>query len=201
MNTFVEFSLDDLVTRDLEEPTSSVGRSAFRKKQAKANRLIFESIKDSMMPLLQPLATAKECMDALSRLFDTDAPSLKRTLKKQLHTIKMDKNEIVASFFSRISQLKEQLLVVGALIEEDDFVGAAIDGLPDSWSSFISSVCGRGQSPSFEGFWHDCIEEENRLQRRFGSSRKAGEKDLVMSAKFKKGKKSRVNFIHACIEV
>ena len=58
----------------------------------------------------------------------------------------MDKNEIVASFFSRISQLKEQLLVVGALTEEDDFVGAAIDGLPDSWSSFISSICGRGQS-------------------------------------------------------
>ena len=83
-------------------------------------------------------------MDSLSKLYDTDAPSLKRTLKKQLHTIKMNKNKIVASFFSRISQLKEQLLVVGALTEEDDFVGPAIDGILDSWSSFISSVCGRG---------------------------------------------------------
>ena len=191
MNTFVEFDLDDLVTRDLVEPTASAAKSAFRKKQAKAKRLIFESIKNGMMPLLQPLATAKECVDALSRLFDTDAPSLKRTLKKQLHTIRMDKNEIVASFFSMISQLKEQLLAVGALTEEDDFVGAAIDRLPDSWSSFISSVCVRGQSPSFEGFWHDCIEEEYRLQRRFGSSSKVREKDLVLSAKFKKGRKSR----------
>ena len=144
MNTFVEFDLDDLVTRDLVEPTIGAAKSAFRKKQAKAKRLIFESIKDGMMPLLQPLATAKECMDAFSRLFDTDAPSLKRTLKKQLHTIKMDKNETVASFFSWISQLKEQLLAVFALTKEDDFVGAAINGLPDSWSSFISFVCGRG---------------------------------------------------------
>jgi hypothetical protein len=49
MNTFVEFDLDDLVTRDLEEPTSGAVRSAFRKKQAKAKRLIFESIKDSIV--------------------------------------------------------------------------------------------------------------------------------------------------------
>ena len=46
MNTFVEFNLDDLVTRNLEEPTAVAVRSAFRKKQAKAKRLIFESIKD-----------------------------------------------------------------------------------------------------------------------------------------------------------
>lgn len=106
MNTFVEFDLDDLVTRDFVEPTACVAKSTFKKKQAKAKSLIFESIKDGMMPLLQPLATMKECMDALSRLFDTDAPSLKRTLKKQLHTVKMDKKETVASFFSRISQLR-----------------------------------------------------------------------------------------------
>ena len=141
------------------------------------------------MLLLQSLSTAKECMDALSNLYDTKAPSQKRSLKKQLHTIKMDKNETIASFFSRISQLKEQLLAIGTQIEEDDFVDAAIDGLSDSWTTFISSVCGRGETPTFEGFWHDCPEEENRLQWRFGSSSgKVGEKDLALSAKFKKGK-------------
>ena len=44
MNTFVEFDLDDLVTRNLEEPTAVAARAAYRKKQAKAKRLIFESI-------------------------------------------------------------------------------------------------------------------------------------------------------------
>ena len=68
MNTFVEFDLEDLVTRDLEEPTSSVGKTAFRKKQAKAKRIIYESIKDSMMPLLRPLSTIEECLDELSNL-------------------------------------------------------------------------------------------------------------------------------------
>ena len=107
MDTFVGFELDDLVTRNLEEPTVVAARDAYRKKQAIAKRLIFESIKDNMMPLVQSLPTAKECMDTLSKMSDADAPTLNRSLKKQLFRMKMDKNETVASFFSRIAQLKE----------------------------------------------------------------------------------------------
>ena len=80
------------------------------------------------------------------------------------------------------------------MTEPDDFIGAAIDGLPDSWSPFIASVTRRSkcQTPSFEEFWHECIEEEARLQRRSGPSCKTGgEKDLVLSAKFKKDKRPR----------
>ena len=146
MNTFVEFDLDDLVTRNLEEPTAVTARVAYRKKQAKAKRLIFESIKDSMMPLVQSLPIAKDCMDTLSKLYDVDAPSLKRSLKKELFTMKMENDEIVASFFSRIAQLKEQLTAIATVTEPDDFIGVAIDGLPDSWSSFIGSASGRSKS-------------------------------------------------------
>ena len=146
LNTFVEFDLDDIVTRKREETTAVTTRAAYRKKQANSKRLIFESIKDSKMPLVQSLPTAKECMDTLSKLYDVDAPSLKRSLKKELFTMKMEKNEIVASFFSRITQLKEQLYAIAAMTKLDDFIGAAIDGLPDSWSSFIGSVSGRSKS-------------------------------------------------------
>ena len=82
MNTFVEFDLDDLVTRNLEEPITVVARAAYRKKQAKAKRLILESIKHNMMPLVQSLPIAKECLDTLSNMYDIDAPPLKRSLKK-----------------------------------------------------------------------------------------------------------------------
>ena len=142
LNTFVEFDLDDIITRNLEEPTAVTTRAAYRKKQAKAKRLIFESIKDSMMPLVQSLPTAKECMDTLSKLYDVDAPSLKRSLKKELFTMKMDKNETVASFFSRIAQLKEQLVAIAVVTETDYFIGSAIDWLPGSWSPFIAFVSG-----------------------------------------------------------
>ena len=75
MNTFVEFDLDDLVTRDLEKPTSSAGKSAFRKKQAKAKRIIYKSIKDSMMPLFNPYRLEKSAW----------MHSLTSTIQKPLH--------------------------------------------------------------------------------------------------------------------
>jgi hypothetical protein len=78
----------------------------------------------------------------------------------------MEKNEFVDSFFSQISQLKE-LLSVGTQIEEDDFVYMTIDRLPDSWTTFISFVYGRGEPPSFKRFWHDPLEDERKLQQRF----------------------------------
>ena len=98
MNTFVEFDLDDLVTRNLEEPTTVAVRVAYRKKQAKAKRLIFDSIKDNIMPLVQSLPTAKECLDTLSKLYDVNAPSLKRSLKKELFTMKWTRTKLWLRF-------------------------------------------------------------------------------------------------------
>ena len=55
------------------------------------------------MPIIAPLRTIKECFDALANLDEKKAPTQRRALKKQLRSLKMEKDEAVASFFSRIS--------------------------------------------------------------------------------------------------
>ena len=103
LNILEESDLDDLVTRVVEEPTTAQGRAAFKKKQAKAKRVIFDSVKDNLMVVLAPLRTAKECFDALANLYEKKAPTQRRALKKQLRSLKIEKDETVATFFSRIS--------------------------------------------------------------------------------------------------
>ena len=71
------------------------------------------------------------------------APSQKMTLKHKLKYLKMEKGELVASFCSRIAQIKDQLLVIGVSIDDDDLVQAIFDGLPSSWETFLSSISGR----------------------------------------------------------
>ena len=66
LNILEESDLDDLVTRVVEEPTTAQGRATFKKKQAKAKRVIFDSVKDNLMAVLAPLRTTKECFDALN---------------------------------------------------------------------------------------------------------------------------------------
>ena len=47
LNILEESDLDDLVTRVVEEPTTAQGRATFKRKQAKAKRVIFDSVKNN----------------------------------------------------------------------------------------------------------------------------------------------------------
>jgi hypothetical protein len=98
-----EHDLEQYVTTVVEEPTHNAGRATFRKSQAKAKQIIFDSFKDSIMPAMTSLMIAKDCMDTLVNLYEKWAPSQKRTLKHKLKYLKMEKGESVASFCSSIA--------------------------------------------------------------------------------------------------
>jgi hypothetical protein len=102
-NILQEHDLEQYVTTVVEEPTTNEGRVAFRKSQAKAKRIIFDSVKDSIMSTMTSLMTAKDCMDTLVNLYEKHAPSQKRTLKHKLKFSKMEKGESKTSFCSKIA--------------------------------------------------------------------------------------------------
>ena len=103
MNILQAHDLEQYVTTVMEEPTSNAGRAAFMKSQAKAKRIIFDSVKDNIMPTMTSLMTAKDCMDTLVNLYEKQAPGQKRTLKHKLKYLKMEKVEPVASLCLRIT--------------------------------------------------------------------------------------------------
>ena len=139
-NILKEGDLDELVTRVIKEPTSNTGREAYKKRQAKAKRVIFDSVKDNMMPLIAHLRTTKECFDALANLYEKKAPTQKMTLNKQLRTLKMGKDETISTLFSKISQTRDQHTIIGVAIDDDDLVQKVVDGLLESWETFLSSI-------------------------------------------------------------
>jgi hypothetical protein len=149
-NILQEHDLEQYVTTVVEEPTNNAGRPTFRKIQAKAKQIIFDSVKDNIIPAMTLLITAKDCMDTMVNLYEKQAPSQKRTLKKKLKYLKMEKGESMASFYSRIAQIRDQLLVTGLTVDNDDLVQAIFYGLPSSWETFLSSVSGREIQPTFE---------------------------------------------------
>jgi hypothetical protein len=156
--------LDELVTRVIEEPTSNTGRATYKKRQAKDKSVIFDLVKDNMMPIIGHLRTAKDCFDALANLYEKKAPTQKRILKKQLRILRMGKDETIAAFFSKIVQTRDQLTTIGVVVDDDDLGQTVVDGLPESWGTFLASVNGREAQPNFERLWHDCLEEEGRLK-------------------------------------
>ena len=94
-----ENDLDHIEFNVIEEPTSNAGRIAFKKKQAKARRIIYDFVKETLMPNITSLKTAKECFDTLTNLHENK----KRVLKKRLWTLKMNKDEGNGPFFTNIA--------------------------------------------------------------------------------------------------
>ena len=107
--------------------------------------------------------TAKDCYDTLRNLYEKTTPSQKRNLKNKSKFLKMEKGESMASFYSKIAQIRDQLLVTRVTVEDDDLVQAIFDGLPFSWDTFLASVNGRENQPTFERLWNDCLQEEGHV--------------------------------------
>ena len=76
-----ENDLDDIVFNVSKEPTSNAGRLPYKKKQGKARRIIYDYVKETVMPNSTALKTAKECFDTLANLYEKKAPIQKRVLK------------------------------------------------------------------------------------------------------------------------
>ena len=95
--------MDDIVFNVIEEPTSNAGRLAYKRKQGKARRIIYDPVKETVMPNITALKTAKECFDTLVNLYEKKAPSQKRVLKKRLRTLEITKDEGVGTFFTKIA--------------------------------------------------------------------------------------------------
>jgi hypothetical protein len=72
------------VTTVVEEPMNNAEREAFRKSQEKSKRIIFDSVKDIIIPAMTSLMVVKDCMDTLVNLYEKQAPRQKRTLKHKL---------------------------------------------------------------------------------------------------------------------
>jgi hypothetical protein len=185
-NILQEHDLEQYVTTVVEEPTNNVGRAAFRKSQEKAKQIIFDSIKDNIIPAMTSLMTTKDCMDTLVNRYEKQDPIQKRTLQHKIKYLNMEEGESVASFCSTIAQIRDHLLVTGVIADDDDLVQVIFYGLPSSWETFLSSVSGREIRPTFERLWHDFLQEESQTTTR---SEPTKEEHSALASRFKGKKK------------
>ena len=117
-----EHDLDGYVSSVVEELTTNVGHIDFKKNKYKAKRNIYDSAKENLMLVIAPLKTTKEFFDILTHLYEKKDPSQKRAMKNKLHNLNMEKDETMNSFFTNISQVRDQLLSIGVTIDDDDLI-------------------------------------------------------------------------------
>src|SRR5713101_889910 len=130
-----------------------------KKDLVKAKKIIADSIKDHLILQLSSLKTPKEMFDSLTKLFEGKNINQKMTLRNQLKNVKIQNVETIQSYFTRVSQNKEQLEAVDEEVENAEIVMTTLNGLPRSWDSFIQGICAGKKSVKFSRLWEECSKE------------------------------------------
>ena len=64
------------------------------------------------------------------------------TLRKQLKNVNIQNAETIQSYFTRVSQIEEQIVAVEEA-ENAEVVIATLNDLSGSWDSFMQGMCAR----------------------------------------------------------
>ena len=123
-------------------------------------RIIVDSIKGHLIPQVSSLKTPKSMFDALTKLFEGKNINQKMNLRNQLKNLKIENEETIQSYFTRVSQIKEQLEAVDEEVENAKIMMTTLNGLPRSWDSFIQGICTRKNLVKFSRLWEECSQEE-----------------------------------------
>lgn len=126
-----------LVDKEVTPSTNPKDFVEHTKKLAKAKQIIFDSVKDHLIPHIAEKKRVKEMFDALVTLSQSVNLSRKVLLKKKLTGTHMSKIDTVASYLMKITELRDQLATIGDNIYESKLVRITPNSFGPYWHHFV----------------------------------------------------------------
>jgi hypothetical protein len=145
-----------LIEKTLPETATDEEKDDWKADDVKSSKIIIYSVRDHLLPRIATLKIAYELYDALKNMFESNNTLRALTLKHQLQHIKMTKADIVATFFMKISEIRDQLGANGETISDRELVMTTLNALPRHWEPFLQSISGKADLPGFDSLWTDC---------------------------------------------
>ena len=75
----------------------------------------------------------------------------------------MLEDELVTSFLGRYTQIRDELGVVGELVDPNSMVRTALNNFTKPWGPFVHGIVAMEIMPTWERLWDDFVQEETRL--------------------------------------
>jgi hypothetical protein len=111
----------------IQEPNDPAQLAAHWKKEAKAKKITFDSMKNHFISHIVE-KTSKDMFGGVSQ---------RMLLRNQLSTICMSKTDTMVNYLTRITQLRNQLAATRTQVEEQELVSISMNGLVPSWMPFV----------------------------------------------------------------
>jgi hypothetical protein len=156
-------------------------------KDVKARRIILDAVKDHLIPHLSEKKSAREMFVALTNLFQSSNTNRKMVLREKLRDTKMTRSDTVTSYLTKITQVRDQLAVVGEVVTDEELVRTTLNGFSKPWAPFIKGIVARETLPKFDRLWDDFIQEE--IQEESLAGQQVGDdENLALASQARKSK-------------
>ena len=116
--TLEKNDVKDFALKEAPFPDDATQQAAWRKSDVKAKKILLDSVRNHLVSHMDKAETNKEMFNSLKKLFVRDNTSKSIALRMQLHTIKMNRSKTVASYFTRIAELRDQLGDIGETVPD-----------------------------------------------------------------------------------
>ena len=114
-----ENKLWNFVSSTIPVPTSDpIALDLHEMKEARAQRITLDGVKDNPIPHLAEKKTAKEMWEALTKLYQSDNQNHKIVLRDKLYSTKIAKGESVTSYLTSLTQLRDEMATIGRIVPE-----------------------------------------------------------------------------------
>lgn len=189
-------SLWELVENEIQVPSDPRQAAECNLKDVKARGIILDAVKDHIIPHISGKHTAHQMWSALMNLYQSNNENRKMVLRKKLRNIRMNKSESVASYFTRIKQVHNELSAVGEAVDESEIVKIALNGCTKQWDTFVTCIFAREKLPDWTRLWVDFTQKEIRESLISGGQHRdgGGDEELALAGQAEKSKgKSKQN--------
>jgi len=148
-------------TIPVKEQTQALAK--YNKAETRAQRILIESIKDSLIPYVSKFETSKEIYDKLIELLSVSTVGEVISLRNDLYKMKISKEGIVANFM-KIFEMRDQLQELGEVMSDREKAIVVLNALPEDWGNFTSSIYAKKEATPLSELWSLFKIEETGLK-------------------------------------
>lgn len=113
-----------------------------------------------MIPHISTKDNVFEMWDALTKLYQSSNANKNMVLREKLRSIKMAKDERMAIYITKITQVRDELGAVGEKVEDSELVRQALNGVTKPWVVFVESIIARENLLKWDRLWDGFTQEE-----------------------------------------
>jgi hypothetical protein len=110
-----------------------------------------------LIPHVTGKTNSYEMWESLTKLYQSTNENRKMVLREKLKSIKMTKAENVVTYLTRLTQVRDELGVVGEAIADSELVRTTLNGVTKQWVVFVEGIVPRENLPKWERLWDDFV--------------------------------------------